>query len=45
METIKITIKEYNQLLKITYCAESFLSTNNDFTKNRLIEYINELNK
>ena len=45
MEKIQITLKEYNQLLKIAYCSESYLDTNNELTKNRLKEYINELNK
>jgi hypothetical protein len=45
MDTIKITLQEYNQLLKIAYCSESYLDTNNELTKNRLTEYINELNK
>jgi hypothetical protein len=45
METIKITIKEYNQLLKIAYCSDSYLDTNNELTKNRLTEYINDFNQ
>ena len=45
MATVKITIKEYNQLLKIAYCAETFLGTNSSLTKQRLTEYINEFNE
>ena len=44
MDTINITIKEYNQLLKIAYCSESYLNTNNSLTETRLTEYLNEFN-
>lgn len=44
MEKIQITLKEYNQLLKIAYCSESYLDTNNELTKKRLREYLNEFN-
>ena len=44
MDTIKISIEQYNKLLKIAYCSESYLDTNNELTKNRLKEYINEFN-
>jgi hypothetical protein len=45
MANINITIKEYSQLLKIAYCTESYLDTNNELTKNRLTQYINEFNQ
>ena len=45
METIKISIEQYNRLLKIAYCTESFLDTNNQSTKQRLTDYIKEFNK
>ena len=45
MDTIKISIEQYNKLLKIAYCTESFLDTNNQLTKQRLTNYIKEFNK
>ena len=44
MTTIKITLQEYNQLLKIAYASEFFLKSGLPSTKKRLTEYINEFN-
>ena len=42
METIKITTKEYSNLLKIAYASEFFLESGLPSTKQRLTEYLNE---
>ena len=42
MNTIKITKKEYINLLQIAYASKDYLELNLDATKNRLQEYLNE---
>lgn len=42
MANVRITIEEYNQLLKIAYCTETYLDTSDELTKKRLKEYIKE---
>lgn len=43
MEKIKISIQEYRQLLKVSYCCETYLESKLPSTEKRLKEYINEL--
>ena len=45
MNTIKITTKEYSNLLKIAYASEFFLESGLPSTKQRLTDYIKEFNK
>ena len=44
-EIVKATFKEYNELAIIAWLAESYLNTNNELTKKRLTEYIEEHKK
>ena len=44
MTKIRITSKEYANLLRIAHCSEFYLSDGLETTKNRLKEYLNEFN-
>ena len=44
MTTIKLTVKEYENLLKIAYASESYLESGLPTTKKRLLEYLKEFN-
>ena len=42
MKTIKLTAKEYANLLKIAYATEFYLESGLPTTKKRLLEYLKE---
>lgn len=42
MTTIKLTVKEYENLLKIAYATESYLELGLPATKKRILEYLKE---
>lgn len=44
MTTIKLTAKEYSNLLKIAYASDYYLEAGLPSTKKRLIEYLKEFN-
>ena len=44
MTTIKLSSKEYSNLLKIAYASEFYLESGLPTTKKRLLEYLKEFN-